>query len=44
VFDFKPLVVFMKYFLERYGLWRFALLLLAAIAVWRLPELITSIR
>jgi len=42
--DFKPLAAFMKYFLERYGLWRFALMLLAIIAMWRMPEIITALR
>jgi len=42
--DFKPLVDFMKYVLEKYGIWRFSSVLLLMIVTWRSPELITAIR
>jgi len=42
--DFKPLVGFMKYFLEKYGVLRFVLIVLLMILLWRSPELIVAIR
>jgi len=42
--DFRPLVGFMKYLIERYGIGRFMLGAMALIVIWRTPELLAAIR